>query len=218
MDAPRVHVLLVLEPDDEESVDRYRGLVESAGAEPVVHAIVEGEIFDLVAIDSADGVFVGGGLTPAYHAAFTTIAPRVRERVASGMPYLGFSAGSAIAAAAAILGGYLLDGVAVCDEDAGEELDDVTVAPGLALVPFAVDVHAAQWGTVSRLIAAVDAGLVTTGVAIDEDTVVRWRAGEPATVPSVFGKGAAWQVTVADGAGSTGMVVNRRQEMPPTGG
>lgn len=216
-DAPRVHVLLVLEPDDEESVDRYRGLVESSGAVPVVHAIVEGEIFDPAVIDSADGVFVGGGLTPAYHAAFTAIAPRVRERVASGMPYLGFSAGSAIAAESAILGGYLLDGVIVCDEDAGEELDDVTVAPGLGLVPFAVDVHAAQWGTVSRLIAAVDAGLVTTGMAIDEDTVVRWRAAEPPTVPSVFGKGAAWHVGGADGARTAGVVVNRRREVRPTG-
>lgn len=212
-DAPRIHVLLVLEADDEESVDRYRGLVESAGADAVVHAIVEGESFDLAAIASADGVFVGGGLTPAYHAAFATIAPRVRERVASGMPYLGFSAGAAIAAESAILGGYLLNGVVVCDEDAGEELDDVTVAAGLGLVPFAVDVHAAQWGTVSRLIAAVDAGLVTAGIAIDEDTVVRWREGNPAAGPSVFGKGAAWQVDRVDGAdaaGSASVVVHRR--------
>jgi cyanophycinase-like exopeptidase len=33
----------------------------------------------------------------------------------------------------------------------------------------AVDVHAAQWGTLSRLCAAVSGGLVSGGIAIDED-------------------------------------------------
>jgi hypothetical protein len=43
---------------------------------------------------------------------------------------------------------------------------------GLGLGPFTVDVHAAQWGTLSRLIAAVDSGAVEHGVAIDENTAV----------------------------------------------
>ena len=82
------------------------------------------------AVEDADGIFVGGGLTPAYHAAFAEIASLVRERVAAGMPYLGFSAGAAIAAERAVIGGYLVDGVVVCDEDVGEELDEVTVVRG----------------------------------------------------------------------------------------
>jgi cyanophycinase len=39
-------------------------------------------------------------------------------------------------------------------------------------VDLAVDVHAAQWGTLSRLVAATEAGLVEGGVAIDEGTVL----------------------------------------------
>lgn len=35
--------------------------------------------------------------------------------------------------------------------------------PGLGLVPFAVDVHASQHGTPTRLMHAIDAGLVQEG-------------------------------------------------------
>ena len=44
--------------------------------------------------------------------------------------------------------------------------------PGLGLVPFAVDVHATQWGTLTRLVHAVDAGLVAEGWAVDNGTVL----------------------------------------------
>src|SRR5262245_50497500 len=87
---PRIHILLVLEPDDIESVDRFTRTVARAGADAVVHAILEGETFDASAIDGADGLFVGGGLTPAYHAAFAPIAASVRRLVAAGVPYAGF--------------------------------------------------------------------------------------------------------------------------------
>jgi cyanophycinase len=196
---PRIPVLLVLEPDDTESVDRFVRLLTRAGADAVPHAILEGEVFDASAIDGADGVFVGGGLTPAYHAAFAPIGAALRARVAAGMPYAGFSAGAAIAPDRALLGGYLVDGVVVCDEDAGEELDAVTVVDGLGLVPFSVDVHAAQWGTVSRLIAAAGAGLVAEGFAIDEHTAVGWRGGDPTSETSIRGTGSAWRVTAFGG-------------------
>ncbi len=176
--APRIHALLVLEADDEESIERFRRALTLAGADVAVHDVVEGGVFDAGALDGADGLFVGGGLTPAYHAALEGIAHLVRDRVAAGMPYLGFSAGAAIAAERALIGGHLLDGVVVCDEDAGEELDDVTVVSGLGLVPFSVDVHAAQWGTLSRLTAAAGAGVVRSGFALDEHTAVTWRGGE----------------------------------------
>jgi cyanophycinase len=74
----------------------------------------------------------------------------------------------------------------VAPEDAAEELDELAVRPGLGLVDFAVDVHAAQWGTVGRMIAAVEAGLVECGVAIDEHTVL---IGQ-----SVHGAGRVWRV------------------------
>lgn len=170
----------------------------------VVTAINEGEHFEAAAIEGAAGIFVGGGLTPAYRDAFEPIAGAVREAVAAGTPYLGFSAGAAIAAERALVGGYLLNGVPIGDEDAGEELDELTIAPGLGIVPFAVDVHAAQWGTVSRLIAAVDSGMTAKGFAIDEDTCLLWRSEATEHEPTVSGQGAAWRVErTADNAAVT---------------
>ena len=192
-----IALLLVLEADDDASVERFRGVLEAAGAasaEIRVHAIVEGEGFTDATIGGADGVFVGGGLTPAYREAFSGIRDAVRERVADGMPYAGFSAGAAIAAGPALVGGFRVGGVEVVSEDAGEELDAVEVRPGLGLLDFAVDVHAAQWGTLSRLIAAVDAGLVTDGVAIDEDTALVISAQ---AAPAVRGSGQVWRVESA---------------------
>ncbi|MFF7682185.1 Type 1 glutamine amidotransferase-like domain-containing protein [Microbacterium sp. NPDC007973] len=191
--APAIALLLVLEADDDASVDRFREVLEAAGAESGeirVHAIVEGESFTDAAVE-ADGLFVGGGLTPAYGDAFGGIRDLVRERVASGMPYAGFSAGASIAAGPALVGGYRVGGVEVVSEDAGEELDAVEVRPGLGLLDFAVDVHAAQWGTLSRLVAAVDAGLVTDGVAIDENTALVISAQ---AAPAVCGSGQVWRV------------------------
>lgn len=193
---PVIALLLVLEADDSTSVARFRGVLEAAGAasdEIRVHAIVEGGSFTDAAIE-ADGVFVGGGLTPAYHDAFRVVREALRERVARGMPYAGFSAGAAIAAERALVGGWRRDGVEVCSEDASEELGELEVRPGLGLLDFAVDVHAAQWGTLSRLIAVVDAGLVTDGVAIDEHTALMISAQ---AAPAVRGSGQVWRVESA---------------------
>ena len=215
---PRIHVLLVLEPDDAESVDRFAGALRLAGADAVVHAIVEGEMFAPTALAGADGVFIGGGLTPAYHAAMVRIAPILRERVATGMPYLGFSAGAAIAAERALIGGFRLGGVLVCDEDAGEELDELGVVAGLGLVPFSVEVHAAQWGTLSRLVAAVDAGLIASGFAIDEHTAVIWRGARDAGDVTIAGAGAAWHVERDAGSPTSPVGVTRRTDGQPRGG
>ncbi len=128
-------------------------------------------------LDGAAGVFVGGGLTPAYHAAIVptseTWLPAIRDR---GLPYAGFSAGSAIASAHAIVGGWKLRhgdvDLVICAEEVSEDEELLDIRPGLGLVPFAVDVHASQWGTLTRLLHAVQAGLVPEGWAIDEDTML----------------------------------------------
>lgn len=186
---PVIALLLVLEPDDDTSVARYHHALVAAGAPPDVvriHPIDEGQVFEASAIEGAHGVAVGGGLTPAYLDAMTPIVERVRLAVGTGMPYLGFSAGAAIAPVNALVGGYRINGIPVAPEEAAEELDELTVRPGLGLVDFTVDVHAAQWGTVGRMIAAVEAGLVERGVAIDEHTVL--------IGPSVHGAGRVWRV------------------------
>lgn len=77
-----------------------------------------------------------------------------------------------MAARHAVVGGWLVDGVPVCPEETGEDLAEVETRAGLGLVPFAVDVHAAQWGTLPRLIAVVARGAAPYGVAVDENTLL----------------------------------------------
>lgn len=177
--------------DDGEGVDldRWHGLLADA---PAVRTVVLAEGRPLTAGDvaGAAGVFVAGGLTPLY----AELVVPARDALAA-LPYAGFSAGAAIAAEHAVVGGWLLDGRPVAPEDAGEDLDQVTVVPGLGRVAFAVDVHAAQWGTLPRAVAAVRAGLVAEARAIDEHTAVVVRDGGV----EVVGAGAALLVRPAEG-------------------
>jgi cyanophycinase len=144
-------------------------------------------------ITGCAGVYVAGGLTPDYQAWLandTSWLPR-------DVVYAGFSAGAAIAGRRALVGGWraVVDGVevAVCDEDAGEDLDLIEVRDGLGVVDVLVDVHAAQWGTLGRLSHAVLAEGVE-GWAIDEGTAVEFRDG---SVAAVHGVGAAARVVPA---------------------
>jgi cyanophycinase len=71
---------------------------------------------------------------------------------------------------------------------AAEDLEEVTLVEGLGRVPFAVDVHAAQWGTTSRALSAVRSGLVEEAWAVDEHTALVVADGG---TPEVVGSGAA---------------------------
>lgn len=140
------------------------------------------------------GVFVCGGLTPAYYDALCGEKSWLEYLFENEIPYCGFSAGASIAAEKAIVGGWqreISNGkIAITNENAGEDLDLLDVRNGLGLVSFAVDVHATQWGTLSRLIHAVDAGLANEGWAIDENTMLEInRNGN-----GVFGAGNAYRV------------------------
>jgi cyanophycinase len=152
----------------------------------------------------AAGVFVAGGWTPGYREALVTAGTGWLPR---DVPYAGYSAGAAIAATDAIVGGFRRDdGRPVCAEEAGEDLEPLTVRPGLGLVPFAVDVHATQWGTLTRLVHAVDAWLAPEGWAVDEGTaLVVERGGHE---PRVEGLGSAYRVARAD-AGTLAIMVVR---------
>ena len=169
-----------------EDPERWEGALRLAGASEVRCLLTPPAADDLA---GAAGVFVGGGLTPGYQEALTGWTPP------AGLHYCGFSAGSAVAARRAIVGGWTHEGRPGLDEDFGEDLGEIEVRDGLALVDFAVDVHAAQWGTLTRLIAAVDGGLVAEGFAIDEGTVLVVDGAEP----RVEGLGQAWRVRTHDG-------------------
>ena len=82
----------------------------------------------------------------------------------------------------------------MCAEEAAEDLEPLTVRPGLGLVPFAVDVHATQWGTVTRLIHAVRAELAPEGWAVDEGTTLVYDGDR---VARVEGLGSAYRVSGA---------------------
>ena len=172
--------------DDEA---RWRGTLELAGASEVRVALVSASRPPCAEdLEGAAGMYVCGGLTPLYAELLRGLA------LPPALPYAGFSAGAAMAASRAIVGGWRLDGRAVCPEDAAEDLAEVSVVDGLGLVPFAVDVHAAQWGTLGRAVAAVRAGLVREAWALDEHTALEVRDGAVA----VLGAGNAYRVTPGD--------------------
>ncbi|WP_069770903.1 hypothetical protein [Streptomyces sp. LUP30] len=209
---PRILCVLVDEGAGAEEFDRYDVALRRAGAcTPVPLLLPVGERFDAGALPgespdpedpenpedpgSVDGVFVCGGLTPAYQEAFGGGAGRALA--ARGIPYAGFSAGAVVAARDAVVGGWLVDGVPVCPPDAAEDLEEVEVRPGLGLVPFGVDVHAAQWGTSGRLAAVVAGGRLAHGVAVDENTLVEVADGRV----RVAGLGQAHSMRPAPGGG-----------------
>ena len=199
---PRVLlVVLGTDPESRSYHQRYLdALAPLAPHELVLERVALGVRFDPQLLEGVHGLLVGGGPTPEYHASLAPSYAEVRELVAGGLPYAGFSAGAAIAATDAVVGGWRLDGVAVCPEESNEDLDELTVVAGIGLVEGTVDVHAAQWGNLSRLVAVVGAGLAPSGLAVDECTTLEVGSG------SVTGAGCVWWAR-----GSADGVVVRRQ-------
>lgn len=190
-DVPRVAVVVLEEDEPEAAFARWDAVLGAVGAG--VRTAVPVSAANPLApgqLAGCDGVLIAHGLTPGYAAAVAPHAASLREVLAT-VPVGGSSAGAAVLAEHALVGGWLLGGRPVCAEEAGEDLDELRVVPGLGLLPgTCVDVHAAQWGTVSRLVAAVTTGLAPAGVALDEETVLTtdgdgWR---------VRGAGYAWVV------------------------
>ena len=195
-DNPTVACIVLDEGDGAQQFDRWAtALTQTAPCTPDPVLIPIGGLLDVGALAGCDGLLVCGGLTPAYAAALSPVAPEIIDMLGSHVPYAGFSAGAAVAARRALVGGWRRRGVPVCPEDSGEDLDEITVTAGLGLVSVAVDVHAAQWGTLARLIAAVAGGLVTSGVAIDENTML---AVGPDGSVDVRGRGRVHRVRSGD--------------------
>jgi cyanophycinase len=198
---PRIAIIAVRQGDGLEHARALTAALGAAGPfEPFVSRIRYGDIATPLAVADVDGIVVGGGLPFAYLAAVLPIAGEIRRQVAAGVPYLGFSAGASIASERALIGGWRLGGIEVSGEAAAEGVDEVAVQPGIGLLDVTVDVHAAQWGTLSRLVAAVEAGLTTGGLAIDENTALVVSEGALAVV----GAGSVWRVSQAE----TGVLVS----------
>ncbi|PPF20319.1 MULTISPECIES: peptidase S51 [unclassified Rathayibacter] len=195
IEGPRIAIVVVHDGLGPEAYAGYAALLATVGPLDAFAVMKpEGGRIDPAVFDDVDGIFVGGGLTPAYRDALEACFPRLRDLVSSGVPYAGYSAGAAVAADRALVGGHRIGGVAVVPEGAAEELDEVTVLEGIGLIDVTVDVHAAQWGTLGRLVAAVEAGLVDGGVALDESTVLIVGTG----ALRVGGAGSVWRVSGSD--------------------
>jgi cyanophycinase len=206
-------VVVYLLDDPEAEPARWSAALAAAGAATCTVITVSKTRPPLPTdLDGAAGVYVAGGLTPAYRDALVDNGTDwLAAAGAAGLPYAGFSAGASVAAEHALVGGWRANHggteIAVCDQDFGEDLDALTVRPGLGLVPFLVDVHAAQWGTLNRLVHAVlgrtgrtgrtdpadpaDPADPGEGWAIDEHTTLETADGVPVVV---HGTGAATHV------------------------
>lgn len=187
----------------EQYCARLADVLHSAGARRVLPVFVGARALEPVDVDGADAVFVGGGLTPAYVEAVAVARAWLPEWLATNdVPYAGFSAGAAIAASTAVLGGWKMSPagreITVCPEEVAGDVYDVVVRDGLGLVPFAVDVHASAWGTLSRMVSVVEAGLSSEGWAVDEDTLLHV-AGDDV---QVHGLGRAYHVRRAASRGA----------------
>jgi cyanophycinase len=188
-----IRVLLLDEPDGDPQ--RWSDALASAGAADADVRIVSAASPPGAAdLDGVAGVFVAGGWTPGYQAAFSASPDWGAALAEAGIPFAGYSAGAAIAARHAVVGGYVAvyagRRIAVCEKDAGEDLEDIEVRPGLGLVEAAVDVHCSQWGTLTRLLNAVALHGLPGGWGIDEHTTLELRDGEA----HVHGAGAVYRV------------------------
>lgn len=200
---PSVVVVTVREDASSTHAGDLVDALTADGATPIdarIVAVGEADVVDPGVFDGADAIVIGGGLTPAYHAALEAGYDVIRAAVQGGTPYLGFSAGAMIAAERAILGGWRLGGVAVAPEETAEDLDEIVVVAGIGLVDVSIDVHVAQWGTLSRLIAATEAGVIDGGLGIDEGTALI----ADAEGLRIVGSGSVWRVF----PGSEGVTVS----------
>lgn len=186
----RIACILLDEDDRDAYFARSAAALTAVGCSDVCPVFVSPERpLRQADVDGVGGILVGGGLTPAYHDAIVPAAATwLPALVEHGMPYAGFSAGAMIAPAQGIIGGWKLrhgeNDMVICSEDVSEDLEYLEVRPGLGLVPFAVDVHASQYGTPTRLLHAISAGAVPEGWAIDEDTMIEM-TGDTVTIHGV---------------------------------
>ena len=201
---PAIACLVLDEGDGPQRFEQWAQVLTAVSpceARPVLVAL--GEVLDPARLGDADGLLVGGGLTPGYADALVPVAAEIRSWLADrARPYAGFSAGAAIAARWAVVGGWRSGGTPVCPEDTGEDLDKLTVVPGLGLTKWSVDVHCAQWGTLPRLIEVIRTATPGqgrgNGLGIDENTLVT--IDDDGRL-SVAGAGRAWLVHRGGGHG-----------------
>ena len=195
---PRIAVIS-LHPEAEEKAAALGELLTEAGTGAALELHLTagrpGAPIELDAIADVDGIAVGGGNVENVRAGLEPVFDELRRLVADGVPYLGVSAGAMIAAEGSLGSGSRIGGVVVSPEDSDEPGDELEVEVGIGLVDVAIEVHVAQRGMLSRLVAAVESGLIAGGLGIDERTVLI--VGDDTL--RVEGAGSVWRVLPAEG-------------------
>ncbi|RXZ46548.1 hypothetical protein ESP57_16805 [Agromyces fucosus] len=197
-DRPRIAVIS-LHPEAEEKAAALAELLTAAGDGGGIEAHTTagrpGEPVAPGAIADVDGVAVGGGVVEDVRAGLEPLFGELRRLVSVGVPYLGVSAGAMIAAEGSLAGGTRIGGVAVAPEEPGEPGLELEIEAGIGLVDVAIEVHVAQRGMLSRLVAAVESGLITGGLGIDERTALIVGDGRL----RAEGHGSVWRVLPTEG-------------------
>ncbi|MCD2443975.1 Type 1 glutamine amidotransferase-like domain-containing protein [Agromyces sp. SYSU K20354] len=192
---PRVAVISIHPEGGERAAVLVDVLAAAGEFDPHVTAVRGGEDVAITALAEVDGIAVGGGIVEEVRAGLEPVFGELRRQVAAGVPYLGVSAGAMIAAEGSLSSGSRIDGVVVAPEDVDEPGFELEIEAGIGLVDVAIEVHVAQRGMLSRLVAAVESGLVDGGLGIDERTALI--VGEGGL--RVEGLGSVWRVLPADG-------------------
>ncbi|GAA5032466.1 Type 1 glutamine amidotransferase-like domain-containing protein [Microbacterium fluvii] len=200
-DAGRVRPRIAVISLHPEAVEKAAALGEllteaAAGADVELHLTAgrPDRSIGLDAIADVDGIAVGGGNVETVRAGLEPLFDQMRRLVADGVPYLGVSAGAMIAAEGSLGSGSRIGGVVVSPEDPDEPGDELEIEAGIGLVDVTVEVHTAQRGMLSRLVAAVESGLISGGLGIDERTTLIVGDG----VLRVEGAGNVWRVAPAE--------------------
>ncbi|WP_127791913.1 Type 1 glutamine amidotransferase-like domain-containing protein [Agromyces sp. LHK192] len=194
---PRIAVISLHPEAEEKAAALGELLVEAAaGAAIELHLTAgrAGEPIGLDALADIDGMAVGGGNVETVRAGLEPVFDSMRRLVADGVPYLGISAGAMIAAAGSLGSGSRIGGVVVSPEDPDEPGVELEIEVGIGLVDVAIEVHVAQRGMLSRLVAAVESGLITGALGIDERTALIVGDGGL----RVEGSGSVWRVLPAE--------------------
>ncbi len=123
-------------------------------------------------IDTLGGIIVGGGQVADYLAGLGPAAEQLSRLVRGGAPWLGFSAGAMVTAVTALQGGWRLQGRQVAPEILSEGFEELSLVQGLGLVSITSLAHNDTCSGDGLLISALEAGLLTSAVAIDEGTAL----------------------------------------------
>ncbi|HEY9324826.1 MAG TPA: Type 1 glutamine amidotransferase-like domain-containing protein [Agromyces sp.] len=195
---PRIAVIS-LHPEAQEKAAALAELLTAAGDGDEIEAQLiagrAGEPIALTAIADVDGIAVGGGFVEEVRAGLEPLFGELRRQVADGVPYLGVSAGAMVAAEGSLGSGSRIGGVLVAPEDPEEPGFELEIESGIGLVDVAIEVHVAQRGMLSRLVAAVEAGLISGGLGIDERTALIVGDGRL----RAEGVGSVWRVLPTEG-------------------